>query len=179
MNNTFLLFQSSKPQNHRENRPQRRSKNISRGIKMGIGPIWGINSVSPFNLSCFKISKIVFYKSLSFGLITYHIMFLTGNIWRRSGQQLHWWHSNWRLLFESRVMFLWWLWFNFHNLKFCSVKCDLFYSFYTPPSKFFCGLGSFRCCYLLASRTAKSQRSHLHDQASSSALTVSAKRTLW
>ena len=36
-------------------------------------------------------------------------MFLTGNIWRRSGQQLHWWHSNWRLLFESRVMFLWWV----------------------------------------------------------------------
>ena len=76
---------------------------------MGIGPIWGINSVSPFILSCFKISKIVFYKSLSFGFITYNIMFLTGNIWRRSGQQLHWWHSNWRLLFESRVMFLWWV----------------------------------------------------------------------
>ena len=47
---------------------------------MGIGPIWGINSVSPFILSCFKISKIVFYKSLFLGLITYNIMFLTGNI---------------------------------------------------------------------------------------------------
>ena len=109
MNNTFLLFQSSKPQNHRENRPQRRSKNILRWITMGIGPIWGINSVSPFILSCFKKSNIVFYKSLSFGLITYNIMFLTGNIWRRSGQQLYWWHRNWRLLFESRVMFLWWV----------------------------------------------------------------------
>ena len=111
MNNTFLLFQSSKPgmNFNRENRLQRRSKNILRRITMGIGPIWGINSVSPFILSCFKISKIVFYKSLSFGFITYNIMFLTGNIWRRSGQQLHWWHSNWRLLFESRVMFLWWV----------------------------------------------------------------------
>ena len=46
---------------------------------MGIGPIWGINSVSPFILSCFKIAKIVFYKSLSFGLVTYN-MFLIGNI---------------------------------------------------------------------------------------------------
>ena len=94
---------------NRENRLQRRSKNILRRITMGTGPIWGINSVSPFILSCFKISKIVFYKSLHLGLITYNIMFLTGNIWRRSGQQLHWWHSNWRLLFESRVMFLWWV----------------------------------------------------------------------
>ena len=105
------ILQTSEPgmNFNRENRLQRRSKNILRRITMGIGPIWGINSVSPFILSCFKISKIVFYKSLSFGLITYNIMFLTGNIWRRSGQQLHRWHSNWRLLFESRVMFLWWV----------------------------------------------------------------------
>ena len=33
------------------NRRQRRSKNIFRGIKMGIEPIWGINSLSPFILS--------------------------------------------------------------------------------------------------------------------------------
>ena len=35
------------------NRPQRKSKNIFRGITMGIGPIWGINSLSPFILSWF------------------------------------------------------------------------------------------------------------------------------
>ena len=35
------------------NRPQRRSKNIFREITMGIGPIWGINSLSPFILSWF------------------------------------------------------------------------------------------------------------------------------
>ena len=33
------------------NRPHRRSKNIFRGITVGIGPIWGINSLSPFILS--------------------------------------------------------------------------------------------------------------------------------
>ena len=69
--------------------------------------------------------------------------------------------------------------FDCHNLKFCGVKSDLFYSFYTPLSKFFCGLASFRCGYLLAIRRAKSQRSHLHNKASSSALTVSAPHTLW
>ena len=37
------------------NRPHRRSKNIFRGIMMGIGPIWGINSLSPFILSWFDI----------------------------------------------------------------------------------------------------------------------------
>ena len=34
------------------NRPQRRPKNIFRGITMGIGTMWGIHSLSPFILSC-------------------------------------------------------------------------------------------------------------------------------
>ena len=39
-----------------EHRRHRRSKNIFRGITMGIRPIWGINSLSPFILSLGLIS---------------------------------------------------------------------------------------------------------------------------
>ena len=38
------------------NRPQRRSKNIFRGITMGRGPIWGIHSLSPFILLLVEMS---------------------------------------------------------------------------------------------------------------------------
>ena len=37
------------------NRPQRGSKNIFRGITMGRGPIWGIHSLSPFILSWYSL----------------------------------------------------------------------------------------------------------------------------
>ena len=50
---SFELIRNKREQ---ENRAQRRSKNNLRGITMGIGPIWGFNSLSPFILSCAELS---------------------------------------------------------------------------------------------------------------------------